>query len=329
MKLTQSLRTLPILFAAALFAGMSLVATAQGWKPDRPVELIVDCTPGCGPDSMVRLMQRVFQANRYVDAPISIQNKSGGANAIVRTYMKQFDGNGHYLYHAGQGVLGSHVIGRGAYTDLTPVAMLFGEHIGIAVKADSPIQSGRDLIERLRKDPSAHSFGLSAIGSTQHQAAALALKIAGVDIRKARNVTFNSGALARTALLGGHVDIVAATIGSLDPDIKTGALRVIALASAERLPGLYSNVPTWREQGANSVVFLWRAMFGPKGMTPAQVAYWESIFQRLTETPEWKAEMVKRSSVTLFMGAQALKKRMDEEYPEVKALLVDLELAKK
>jgi putative tricarboxylic transport membrane protein len=243
--------------------------------------------------------------------------------------MKQFDGNGHYLYHAGQGVLGSHAIGRSAYTDLTQVAMLFGEHIGVAVKADSPIQSGRDLIERLRKDPSAHSFGLSAIGSTQHQAVAIALKVAGVDIRKARNVTFNSGALARTALLGGHVDIVAATLGSLDPDVKTGAFRVIAVASAERLSGVYAGIPTWREQGANAVVFLWRAMFGPKDMTPAQVAYWENLFQRLTETPEWKAEMVKRSSATEFMSAAALKKRMEEEYPLVKALLVDLELAKK
>jgi putative tricarboxylic transport membrane protein len=327
MNLAQSLRTLATLFATAFFAGMPLPAPAQGWKPDRPVELVVDCTPGCGPDSMVRLMQRVFQTNRYFDAPITIQNKSG--SAIAHIYMKQFEGNGHHLYHSGQGLLGAHAIGRGAYTDFTPVAMLFGEHIGVAVKADSPIKSGRDLIERMKKDPLAHSFGLSAIGSTQHQAAALALKIAGIDIRKARNVTFNSGALARTALLGGHVDIVPATLGSLDPDVKTGAFRVIAVASAERLGGHYSGIPTWREQGANSVVFLWRAMFGPKGMTPVQVAHWESIFQRLTETPEWKAEMVKRSSVTQFMGAQALKKRMDEEYPEVKALLVDLELAKK
>lgn len=327
MKQAPQVRTLSGRLVAALFAVIPLAATAQAWTPNRPVELIVDCTPGCGPDSMVRLMQRVFQTNRQVDAPITIHNKSGAA--MVRTYMKNFEGNGHYLYSAGQGMLASHAIGRSAYTDLTPVAMLFGEHIGIAVKADSPIKSGRDLIERLKKDPLAHSFGLSAIGSTQHQAVAIALKLAGVDIRKARNVTFNSGALARTALLGGHVDIVAATVGSLDPDVKSGAFRVIAVASPERVAGLYAGVPTWREQGANSVVFLWRAMFGPKGMTPAQVAYWEGIFQRLTESPEWKAEMDKRSSVTEFMGAAALKKRMEDEFPGVKALLVDLELAKK
>lgn len=323
----QWMRKLNILFAAALFTGIPLCAPAQGWKPERPVELIVDCTPGCGPDSMVRLMQRVFQANRFFGVAVTVQNKTGGT--LARTYLNQFAANGHYLYHGGDGVLRSHAIGRSAYTDLTPVAILFGEHVGVAVKADSPITSGRDLIERLKKDPTAHSVGLSAIGTGQHQAVASALKIAGVDTRKMRNVSFNSGALARTALLGGHVDIVPATLGSLDPDVKTGALRVIAVAATERQPGLYSGISTWREQGANSVVFLWRAMFGPKGMTPAQVAYWEHILQRLTETPEWKAEMIKRTSVTQFVGAEAMKKRMEEEYPEIKALLVELELAKK
>lgn len=327
MKHALSLPTVTMVIAGTLGAGLPPWTSAQAWKPERPVEFIVDCTPGCGPDSVARLMQRVFQANRYADAPVTIQNKAGGT--LARTYLNQHAGNGHYLYHGGDGVLRAHALGRGDYTVLTPVVMLFVEHVGVAVKADSPIKSGRDLIERLRKDPAAHSLGLSAVGTGQHQAVATALKNAGVDTRKMRNVAFNSGALARTALLGGHVDVVPATVGSLEPDVKTGALRVIALASAERLPGLYANVPTWREQGANSVVYLWRGMFGPRDMTPAQVAFWENTFQRLTETPEWKAEMIKRSSVTQFLGAEAMKKRMEEVYPEIKALLVELELAKK
>lgn len=328
MTLIQAVQQGCRLFAVTCMTGMPLFCLAQAWKPDRPVEIIVNCTPGCVPDSVARLMQRVFQTRRSVETAITVQNKSGGAGTMARTYLKQFEGNGHYLFHGDQGVLASQAMGRSAYTDLTPVSVLYGEHIGVAVKADSPIQSGRDLIERLKKDPAAHSFGLSNIGSTQHQAMALALKAAGVDIRKSRNVIFNSGALARTALLGGHVEVVAATLGSLEPDLKSGAMRTIAVASAERQPGLLSGTPTWREQGANSVVFLWRAMFGPKGMTAPQVAYWEAHFQGLTETPEWKAEMEKRSSITQFVAATPMKKRMDDEYPAVKALLVDLALAK-
>jgi putative tricarboxylic transport membrane protein len=89
------------------------------------------------------------------------------------------------------------------------------------------------------------------------------------------------------------------------------------------------NVPTWREQGANVKVFNWRAMFGARGMMPLQVAYWETILKRFVDTPEWKAELALRNGVAKFMGATAMKKYMEEDYAEVKAFLVELDLAKK
>ena len=101
------------------------------------------------------------------------------------------------------------------------------------------------------------------------------------------------------------------------------------MTSAERLPDLFANVPTWREQGANVTVFNWRAMFGAKGMTAAQVAYWENTFKRFVDTPDWKAELVTRNAVAKFMGTAAMKKYMEEDYAEVKAFLVELDLAKK
>jgi putative tricarboxylic transport membrane protein len=330
MRLARLPRTLYLLSLAALFAGVPLSGAAQTWKPERAVEMVLSCAPGCGPDNMARAMQRMFQVYRYLDAPLTVQNKAGGNSAVARNYMKQLAGNGHYLYHMDKGTLAGHALGRYDYNDLTPVAILYGEYIGIAVKAESPIKSGRDLIERLKKDPAAHSVGLAAggMGSTNHQGLASALKSAGIDVRKTRNVTFNSGAQAITALLGGHVDTVPVSVGLWEPHLKTGAVRVIAVASPERLPDVFAGIPTWREQGANTVVFNWRAVSGAKGITAAQVAYWENIFQRLTETPEWKAEMNLRGSISQFANAAAMKKRMDDEYPEVKALLVDLELAK-
>jgi putative tricarboxylic transport membrane protein len=330
MKLAASLCTAPILLAAAWFAGAPASAQAQAWKPERPVEIIVGCAPGCGPDNMARVMQRAFQTHRYLDMPVNIQNKGGGMGAVLRTYLKQFEGNGHYLYHGDQGVLAAQAMGRGAYSDFTPVAILFGEYIGVAVKADSPIKSGRDLIERLQKNPAAASFGIAtSLGNINHQGVAAALKIAGIDIRKTRNVIFDSGGLAITALLGGHIDAVPVSVGLWVPHLKTGAVRVIAVTAPERLPDFFAGIPTWREQGANAVVFNWRAIFGAKGMTAAQVAYWENVFQRLTDTQEWKAEITLRGGITQFTGAAVMKKRMDDEYGEIRALLMDLDLAKK
>lgn len=320
--------------AGPLLAGLLLAGpvSAQGWKPDQAVEIIVNCAPGCGPDRMARLMQRGFQTHKWVEPAIAVLNKTGGGGAVAQTYLNQFAGNGHYLFHSGKSVLTTHAMGRSVapYTELTPVANLFGEYIGIAVKADSPIQSGRDLIARLKKDPSSVSFGIAtSIGNTNHQGVAGALKVAGIDIRKTRNVVFQSGALAITAMLGGHIDAVPVSVGSWVPHMQSGVARVIAVSSAQRLPGFFAGIPTWREQGADVVVSNWRAMFGPKNMTPAQVAYWEAQFQKLVASPEWKAEMVKLNGLAEFMGAARFKTFMEEDYAEVKAFLVALELVKK
>ncbi len=318
--------------ALVMLMTFSAGVTAQGWKPDNPIEIIVNCAPGCGPDRMGRLMAGVFQAQKFFDPAVSVQNKTGGGGAVAQTYLNQFSGNGHYIFHTGKGVLTNHAMGRVAapYTELAPIANLFGEYIGVAVKADSPIKTGRDLIERLKKDPTSVSFGIAtSLGNTNHQGVAGALKAAGVDVRKTRNVVFQSGALAIVAMLGGHIDVVPVSVGSWVPHMKTGAARVIAVSSAQRLPGHFSGIPTWREQGANSVVSNWRGVFGSRGMTPAQVAFWEATFQKLVETPEWKNEMVTLNGLSEFMNAARLKKFMEEDYAEIKAFLVELELAKK
>lgn len=331
MKQVASFGTACALMVAVVMTGVPQSAQAQGWKPDQPVEIIVNCAPGCGPDRMARLMQGIFQNGRWMDA-VSVQNRTGGGGAVAQTYLNQYAGNGHYIFHSGKSVLTTHAMGRSAapYTELTPVANLFGEYIGVAVKADSPIKSGQDLIERLKKDPAAVSFGIAtSLGNTNHQGIAGALKAVGIDVRKTRNVVFQSGALAITAMLGGHIDAVPVSVGSWVPHMKAGAVRVIAVSSAERLPGFFSQIPTWREQGADVVVSNWRGVFGPKGMTAAQVAYWENVFQKLVETPEWKAEMVRLNGLSEFMGAARLAKYMEQDYAEIKAFLVALELAKK
>ena len=326
-----SIRALAVV-AVVVAGAIANAAAAQGWKPDAPVEIIVNCAPGCGPDRMARLMQGVFQTHKLVDPAVTVQNRTGGGGAVAQTYLNQFAGNGHYIFHTGKSVLTTHAMGRSVapYTELTPIANLFGEYIGVAVKADSNIKSGRDLIERLKKDPAAVSFGIAtSLGNTNHQGVAGALKAAGVDVRKTRNVVFQSGALAITAMLGGHIDVVPVSVGSWAPHMKTGAVRVIAVSSAERLPGFFAGIPTWREQGANAVVSNWRGVFGPRKMTPAQAAWWEATFQKLVESAEWKAEMVNLNGLSEFMGAARMRKYMEEDYAEIKAFLVELELAKK
>jgi putative tricarboxylic transport membrane protein len=329
MKPARSARSVKSSIAVLLIAAAPLSTLAQGWQPQRPVEIILGSAPGSGPDISARLMQSVFQSKRFLDVPVTIQNKSGGGGLIARNYLNHFERNGHYLYHTDRGLLTSHAMGRTDMKQITPIAILFGEYIGVAVKADSPIKSGRDLLERLAKDPAAHSIGIATtVGNTNHQGVANALKGAGIDVRKTRNVAFASGALAITAMLGGHIDVVPVSVGLWVDHLKTGAARVIAVTSPERLGGVFADIPTWREQGSNVVLSNWRAIVGPGGIGAPQIEYWENTFERLINTEEWKGDIVRRHGFNSFMRAAVMKQYMDDEYPEVKALLVAMELAK-
>ncbi len=104
-------------------------------------------------------------------------------------------------------------------------------------------------------------------------------------------VIFPSGGAASTAMLGGHVDVVPITAAFAASMLRNGQVRLLAVAAPTRLPGVLADVPTWREQGYDAVVSNWRIFIGPKGMTAAQITYWEEALRRMADSEEWKKEL--------------------------------------
>jgi putative tricarboxylic transport membrane protein len=306
------------------------VAASADWKPEKPVEIILNTAPGNSPDRTARAIQRIAHDRRFVEVPLTVSNRVGGGGAVAYTYLNQRPGDGHYIAIASKALLTNNIMGRGpSYTEFTPIAHLFGEHTVIAVKTDSPIKSGRDLVERLKKDPTAHSFGIAtSLGNVNHQSVGAVLKEAGVDLRKTRNVIFQSAALGITALLGGHVDVVPAGPGTVAGPLQAGQLRLIAVASPRRAPGLFADVPTWQEQGYNVVVSNWRSIIGPKALSAPQIAYWERVLQRIVETDDWKKELETNHHTAEYLGSVDTRKLMDGDYAKLKVFLAELELVK-
>lgn len=144
-----------------------------------------------------------------------------------------------------------------------------------------------------------------------------------------RNVIFPSGSAAITAMLGGHVDIVPVSIGSYVGELQAGRVRVIAVSAPKRLGGVFADVPTWREQGADSVVSVWRGAFGAKGLSAPQLAYWENVFQRMMASAEWQKEIESTHGVSEFMGSARTRKYMEQDHAAERAFLLDLGLIKK
>lgn len=306
------------------------VYAATAWKPDKAVEVIATNAPGGGSDRILRIMATVLQERKQLSVPVNVVNKPGAGGTVAYAYLNTHPGDAHFLVLGSKALLTNNIVGRGpGHTEFTMVAHLFSEYISVVVKPDSPIRSGKELIEMLRKDPGALSFGIAtSLGGANHQGAAAALKSGGIDVRKMRTVIFPSGGAATTAMLGGHIDVVPITAAFAASMAKQGQVRVIAVTAPSRLPGVLADVPTWREQGFDAVVTNWRMMIGPRGMSEAQIAYWDEALRRLVDSDEWKKELEANAWRSEYMRSPEARKFVEREHVELRTFLVDLGLAK-
>lgn len=326
-------RALAVL-VAGLFAVCAWVANAVAaiaWKPDKAVEIVAPSGAGGTTDRTARVVARILTQYKLVDVPVNVVNKPGGSGTIGLNYVNQHPGDGHYIIIATTGSISNHILGLIPYnhTSFTPLAMLFDEYLAVNTRADSPIASGRDLIDRLRKDPQAASFGIStSIGGGNHTTLMVALKAGGVDIKRVKTAVFQGGAATTTALLGGHVDVINTAPGNMVSHFRAGKLRPLAVSAPQRLGGAFASVPTWKEQGVNAVSSSWRGLMGPRAMTPEQIAYWDRVFAALVKTEDWKKDLQENFWDEGYLDARATRKRLDEEYAEYKAILSELGVSK-
>lgn len=319
---------IPLMVAATLTG--QVTAQPARWKPDRNVEIVVGTSSGGGQDTSARFIHKLIQDKQLLEVASTVVNKPGGSTAIGFAYLNQHAGDGHYVMLSTIPLITNYIRGLSqiSYADISPLANLFDEYVVAAVVPDSPIRSGKELLERLKKNPASLSIGIGAMASGGHLSIGLAANTAGVDVKKLKIVSFKSGGEAITALLGGHVDVVAATTAAPVRLREAGKARILAITAPKRVGGALADVPTWREQGANVAFANWRLMAGPRGLTPAQITYWEGVFAKLTATDEFKRDVEKRQWVINFLNSEEMRQFLKARHDELKVVLAELGMAK-
>lgn len=327
-RMTGSRRVVAAVMVAC--ASTAPPALAQ-WKPLKTVEIVTMSGPGGANDLIARAVQRVVQEKKLVEVPITVVSKVGGGGVLGWTYLNQHTGDGGYISISPINLLTEHIAGASpiTYTDVTPIAQLFNEYVAFSVRSDSPLKTGKELVQQLRTDPASVSFSVAAaLGGANHIAAALVMKAAGVDLRKLKFVVFTAGAQSLTAVMGGHVDIAITPVGGAAAQTQAGRTRVIAVTSPHRLAGAFSSVSTWKEQGVDIVFSSFRGVIGPKGLSAEQIAYWEEVLTKVVQTEEWKRDLERNYWASHFLTSAETTKYLKSQYEQYKAVLTDLGLAK-
>ena len=320
------------LILASTFAHVPQTHAQQStWKPDKPVELVIGATSGGSQDRTGRMMQAILQDLRLVPTLVNIVNKPGGSGAAALSYLAQHPGDAHSLAITSISILTNPIVGRSTMqpTEFTPIAVMGSEYIGIFVRADSPLKTGKDMVELLRKQPTALSVAVGlGPATTLHIAYALAMKTAGIDIKKLKTVGFSSGGQATAAVLGGHIDATVATPSNMLAHMNEGRIRMIVVGAPTRLTGELSHVPTWTELGLRGTYELWRGIAGPKGMTRPQLQYWDDTLAKVVKSKLWLQDIESSHMVNSYRNSSETATYWKQEYEAAKAILTELGFAK-
>jgi len=157
---------------------------------------------------------------------------------------------------------------------------------------------------------------------------ALLAKAVGANVRRLKVIPFNGSTEGITAMLGGHLDVAATPAGSILPHVQSGRARVLAVAAEQRLGGAFSAVPTWKELGFTVVSANWRNVLAPKGISEEQLRYWDQVFARLAQLPEWKQELQAKLEEDTYLNSRDTRRYMAAQYSELGTILGELGLTK-
>jgi putative tricarboxylic transport membrane protein len=300
---------------------------ASSWKPEKPVEFLVQAAPGGGSDIFARSLAKVLADEKIVTVPISVVNKPGGSGAIAYTYLSQKKGNPYIIATATGGYITTPVQGKSpvSYKDFTNVAVLCVEDYVGVVRADSPYKSLKDLIEAAKQKPNGIRFGGSNPGSSDNVIETRLEKAAKVQFNY---IPFQSGGEVNAALLGGTVDVASPNPSEAAQLVKAGRLRPIAMFSPERL-AQWKDVPTAKEQGFDVTLSQFRGVVAAGGLDKEQSLFWQNAMVKLSQSPGFKKYLEDNGLRSLLIVGGDVDKYLAEQTRFYTEIYTELGLIKK
>jgi tripartite-type tricarboxylate transporter receptor subunit TctC len=243
----------------------SAAALAQADAPGRKITMIVGFAPGGGVDVLARVVAQ--ELNDNAGFQIVIENRPGAGSNIAAKAVASAPPDGATLLFTGNSYAINQTIYRNpgyATADLRAVAIAALDSQGLAVNAANPARTLGDFVAAAKDKPPSFGFG----GSSSRIIAEYVLKVMAKT--EATAVPFQSGAPALNALLGNHVDLIAAPIAELVPQVRQGALRVLAVSGSKR-SAAFPEVPMLREAGFPGLeINGWIGILAPAG-TPDEI----------------------------------------------------------
>ena len=262
---------------------------AAGDYPEQPVRIVVPFAAGGGTDVMGRMF-----AQKLSDAwkvPVLVENRPGAGGTLGSTAVARAPADGYTVL---LGSISTHAISPGIYAkldydpvkDFEAVARAGTTPFVMTVHPGVSANTVGELIALARANPKKYDYASSGNGTTSHLCGALFTQLAKVEMT---HIPYKANAPGLTDLLGGRVTFMFDNIIAMQPHIRAGKLKALAVTGSERVPSL-PNVPTMIESGLPTYeVTGWFGFWLPAGTPRAVVAKLNGELTRIARLPDVKA----------------------------------------
>ena len=276
------------LFATVAFAA-PLLASAQQF-PTRPVKIVVGYSAGGAVDAVARAVGQAMSTS--LGQPFVIENKPGaGTNIAVKSVIAA-EPDGYTLMMAANALAANMALYQpapfDAERDLVPVSLVGRVPVVIAANANAPYANIAQLIAAAKAKPGSISFASPGNGSTPHMAIEFFKRAAGISLL---HIPYRGGSQALTDVIGGQLPLAAMNALEVQPHVKSGKLKVLAVLSPNRTV-IFPDAPTIAESGYPGFeASVWYGLVAPAATPKAVVAKLHVEVQKALQTKEVRERM--------------------------------------
>jgi tripartite-type tricarboxylate transporter receptor subunit TctC len=308
-------------FAVALIAALTVGnAVAQQTYPSRTVTLVVPFPAGGPTDIIARIVASALQ--QALNQNVIVDNRAGAGGNPGMAYVARANPDGHTLLFTSTAIAvnpGLHAnLPYDPLKDFVPISEIVNAPNVLFVRPDSGINSIADLIARAKAEPDKMNYASPGVGTKSHLTGEL-LKLRA-DI-KIQHIPYRGGGSATQALVAGTVQLGSVALAPVEPLIKAGAVKALAVTGANRWYSL-PDVPTMIESGFPGFVSdTFNAMFAPAGTPPEIVALLVKEVRAAMQRPE-AIEAAKKFGYQIVAGTpEQMSARLVAEIAGVKELV--------
>lgn len=320
-------------FVKAIAASAVILAgapAAHAWEPTKPVEIVVAAGAGGASDQMARMMQAAIQKNNLMKQPTVVSLKGGASGAEALIYMKSSEGDPNKVLIAYSLIYMLPLSAKIPFNwrELTPVSIIALDQFVLWTSASLPYKTVKEFVDAAKASPTPFKMGGTGSKREDHVLTSFLEKKTGA---KFAYLPYKSGGEAATQLVGNHTE---ANVNNPSENLevwRAGQVRALCVFDKERISYKskvagdlsWNDIPTCKDEGLDMQYLMLRAMFLPGKVTAGQKDFYVDLFEKVTQTPEYKDYMEKQALKPILLSGKDMLRFLEDDDTLNKALMTE------